>query len=200
MTMNIPQERQALVRDVMEKVRAIGEAGIDRNSLARIKDEVLRLSARRDLFPIEEFPAVEAGTSSMYRLSEDADHRYALYVSCPAQGRSTPPHNHTTWAVIAGVHGREHNKLYRRLDDGSQEGKGRVELANELDIVPGKALALMPEDVHSIHLGEDGPHLNLHVYGMSIEHVHHRTAFDMSAGTSKTFPAAKGVKTAQGAL
>jgi len=198
--MNIAQQRQELVGEVMTNIRAIAERGIDRSSLARIKDEVMRLAARRDLFPVEEFPAVEGGTSSMYRLSEDADHRYALYVSCPAQGRSTPPHNHTTWAVIAGVHGREHNKLYRRLDDGSEDGVGRVELAGELDIVSGKALAMMPDDVHSIHLGEDGPHLNLHIYGISIEHIHNRTAFDMTAGTTRTFPAAKGVKVAQGAL
>ncbi|MBS0337138.1 MAG: hypothetical protein JSS40_10065 [Proteobacteria bacterium] len=198
--MNIPQKRRTLVQELMSNVRAIAQAGVDRTSLARIRDEVVRLAVRRDLFPIEEFPAVEAGTSSMYRLSEDADHRYALYVSCPAQGRSTPPHNHTTWAVIAGVHGREHNKLYKRLDDGSKEGVGRVELAGELDIVSGKGLAMMPDDVHSIHLGEDGPHLNLHLYGMSIEHIHHRTAFDMETGTCRTFPAAKGVKTAEGAL
>jgi predicted metal-dependent enzyme (double-stranded beta helix superfamily) len=198
--MNIPQKRRALVQELMTSVRAIAQNGVDRSSLARIKDEVVRLAVRRDLFPIGEFPAVEAGTSSMYRLSEDADHRYALYVSCPAQGRSTPPHNHTTWAVIAGVHGREHNKLYKRLDDGSKEGAGRVELAGELDIVSGKGLAMMPDDIHSIHLGEDGPHLNLHIYGMSIEHIHHRTAFDMATGTCRTFPAAKGVKTAEGAL
>jgi hypothetical protein len=100
--------------------------------------------------------------------------------------------------VIAGVHGREHNKLYRRLDDASQSGIGRVEVVAELDIVAGTALAMMPDDIHSIHLGEDGPHANLHLYGIGMEHVRERKAFSMKNGTYKTFPPATGVRIAAG--
>src|SRR5690606_22173285 len=145
---------------------------------------------RRDLFPVEEFPPLEGGNSSMYRLSEDPDHRYALYVVAPAPGGFSPPHDHTTWAVIAGVCGRETNKLYCRLDDGSEPGVARIEQTDLVDIVAGTALALMPDDIHSIHLGDDGPHANLHLYGMSVEHCPLRKMFSRSKNTYKFFPAA----------
>lgn len=202
--MSVPSERVAarrtLVVEVMNRVRELAIRGIDRETLTRIRDEVCRLAARQDLFPVSEFSAVEAGTSSMYRLSQDADRRYALYVSCPQKGRSTPPHDHTTWAVIAGVRGREHNRLYRKTSILEGGGKVLVEQVDEFDVVPGTALALMPEDVHSIHLGDDGPHMNLHLYGVGIEHLHERRSFDLQTGAIKTFPAASGVRLAEGAI
>ena len=192
------EERVRLVGNMMGRVRAIAGGGVTRVSLQLIKAELQQLAARRDLFPVEEFPPIPGGTSSMYRLSIDPDHRHALYAVAPAAGGFAPPHDHTTWAVIAGVHGREHNKLYRRLDDGSQPGIGRVEVVSELDIVAGTALAMMPDDIHSIHLGEDGPHVNLHLYGISMEHVRERKAYSMKNGTYKTFPPASGVRIAAG--
>ncbi|MBN9429394.1 MAG: hypothetical protein J0H09_23095 [Burkholderiales bacterium] len=192
--------RRALVVDLMQRVRELAAPGVDRVALARIKDELCRLALRQDLFPVQEFAAIEAGSSSMYRLSEDADHRYALYVSCPQQGRSTPPHDHTTWAVIVGVRGREHNRLYRKTSVSADGHTVMVEQVDSFDVVPGSGLALMPEDVHSIHLGDDGPHMNLHLYGVGIEHLHDRSAFDLQTGAVRKFPAASGVKLAEGAL
>lgn len=192
-------ERMRLVRETIARVRRIAEPAIDRDRLARIREELMALAARRDLFPVEEFPPIEGGNSSMYRLSEDADHRYALYVVAPPAGGFAPPHDHATWAVIAGVHGRENNKLYRRTDDGSQPGVARIEQCDEIDVVAGSAVALMPDDIHSIHLGADGPHANLHLYGMSVEHCHGRRMFSRSNGTYRIFPPATGVQNARGA-
>ena len=192
-------ERMSLVRGMLARVRRIAQGEIHRPALEQIRTEMLGLAARQELFPLEEFPPIVGGNSSMYRLSEDADHRFALYVVAPAPGGFAPPHDHATWAVIAGMHGREKNKLYRRLDDGSQPGAARVEVEKELDIVAGTAIALMPDDIHSIHLGADGPHANLHLYGYSVEHIQGRRMFSMKNGTYKTFPPATGVELARGA-
>jgi predicted metal-dependent enzyme (double-stranded beta helix superfamily) len=196
----LPGLRRTAVSDTIDRVRRIAEGGIDRSKLEDIKQTLLRLAAREELFPISEFVAIAPGTSALYRLSEDADHRFALYVACPEPGRSTAPHDHTTWAVIAGVHGREHNRLYRRTSDPDGSDGAMLEQVGALDVVPGVGLALMPEDIHSIHLGDDGPHVNLHLYGLSVEHTHARTAFDLQSGTTKTFPAASGVKLARGGV
>lgn len=196
---DITTERMQLVRAMLARVRAAAEPQIDRERLAAIKAELQALAARRDLFPVEEFPPVEGSNASMYRLSEDADHRYALYIVAPAPGGFAPPHDHSTWAVIAGVHGREKNKLYRRTDDGSQPGVARIEQFDEIDVVAGTAVALMPDDIHSIHLGADGPHANLHLYGRSVEHCPERRMFSQSKGTYKIFPAATGILKARGA-
>lgn len=196
---DIVTERMQLVREMLARVRKVTEPDIRRDSLDAIKAELVALAARRDLFPVDEFPPIEGGNASMYRLSEDADHRYALYVVAPAPGQFAPPHDHSTWAVIAGVHGRESNKLYTRTDDGTQPGVAQIEQSVELDIVPGTAIALMPDDIHSIHLGADGPHANLHLYGMSVEHCPERKMYSRSKGTYKIFPAATGVQKARGA-
>lgn len=196
---DIVTERMQLVREMLARVRKVAEQDIRRDSLDAIKAELVALAARRDLFPVDEFPPIEGGNASMYRLSEDADHRYALYVVAPAPGQFAPPHDHSTWAVIAGVHGRESNKLYTRTDDGTQPGVAQIEQSVELDIVPGTAIALMPDDIHSIHLGADGPHANLHLYGMSVEHCPERKMYSRSKGTYKIFPAATGVQKARGA-
>ncbi len=190
-------ERSRHVRDMLARVRELAEPGIDRERLKAILGELEALAARTELFPIEEFPPLEEGNSSMYLLSEDADHRYALYVVAPASGGFAPPHDHRTWTAIAGVHGREHNRLYRRLDDGSVPGVARIEESGEIDVVAGTGVALMPDDIHSIHLGPDGPHANLHLYGLSVEHCHERRMYSRSKGTYKVFPPASGVKWAR---
>lgn len=192
--MDIVATRRILVAEVMGRIRQHSINGVNSEVLEEIRKELIELAGHRELFPVEEFPAVAGQTSSMYRLSEDPDHRFALAVASPAEGRSTPPHLHRTWAVIAGIHGREHNRFYRRLDDGT------VEQHDSLDITPGKAHAMMPDDIHSIHLGEDGPHCMLHLYGLSIEHIDDRMSYDAEKKTWKTFPAAFGVKSAAGAL
>lgn len=197
---DIVTQRAALIRSMLERVRTYAEPEITRDALVRIKEELQQLAARRDLFPIEEFPPIEGGNSSMYLLAEDADHRYALYMVAPAAGGFAPPHEHQTWAVIAGMYGREHNKLYRRVDDASQEGVARLEIDHEIDVLPGTAIALMPQDIHSIHLGEEGPHGNLHLYGMSVEHCHDRRMYSLSKNTYKTFPAGTSIVHARGAI
>ncbi|WP_241673157.1 cysteine dioxygenase family protein [Lacisediminimonas profundi] len=196
---DIVAERMRLAREMLARVRKLADGGVDRDRLKQITVEMQGLAARRDLFPVEEFPPIEGGNASMYRLSEDPDHRFALYVVAPAPGGFTPPHDHDTWAVIVGMHGREHNKLYRRLDDGSEPGVARIEQSGELDVVAGVATALMPDDIHSIHLGDDGPHANLHLYGMSVEHCLQRKMYSRSKNSYKVFPAATGVQKARGA-
>lgn len=192
-TSGAKQARDAEIARVLDKVKALTRDGVDREVLEQVKAELLKVAARAELFPAEEFPPTPLGQSSLYLLRENADHSYAFYASAPRAGHASPPHNHTTWAVIAGVRGREHNKVYRRTDDGSRPGVGRVEVEKTVDIVPGTGLALMPEDIHSIHLGNDGPHLNLHVYGMSVEYVPGRVAYDAENGTYKVFGPMKGI-------
>ena len=195
--MRIAQQRRTLVEDVMNRVRVIAEGGIDRSSLARIKGEVLRLAARRDLFPIEEFPAVESGTSSMYRLSEDPDHRFALYVNVSRPGKSSAPHNHTTWAVVVGVRGEELNRLYRREDDGSVPGRGRVTQTGEVNVAPRGGIRFLPDDIHSIHVVGGDPILHFHMYGRGLEQLTGRIGFDTANGTCKVYPPHRDIRVAR---
>jgi predicted metal-dependent enzyme (double-stranded beta helix superfamily) len=147
------------------------------------------LAKRRELFPREVFKSRgDRPDDRIYRLSEDDGHRFALYINCGEPGTKTPPHDHTTWAVIAGIDGEEHQWIYRRTDDGSVEGVGTVEVDHEFTVEPGTAIAYMPDDIHAINVRGDVPALHLHLYGSGFEEMQGRIAFDVDAGTYKKFP------------
>src|SRR5665213_3756691 len=117
--------RAAAVGETVAAIRAIErDLGVTPAALDRIKERLIALASRTELFPPESFPVPAGKPGKAYRLAEDPDHRFALYAAAGAPGRKAPPHNHTTWAVIAGVYGEEHNVFYRRTDDRSVAGQG----------------------------------------------------------------------------
>ena len=176
--------RHAAVNDVIDRVREIERRqGVTRPALASIERELIHLASRTELFPKEQF-AIRAGKPTIYRLAEDPDNRFALYASAGARGKYQPPHNHTTWAVIAGVYGQEHNVMYERSDDRSVPGQGNLRKTGERTVERGVAVSYLPDDFHTIQTqgGEEG--LHLHLYGLSLEHLPDRIGFKTPEETS----------------
>ncbi|MDA1089790.1 MAG: hypothetical protein O3A85_05700 [Proteobacteria bacterium] len=198
--MDIRNQRTAAVAATVAKVRdieatAVENGGVTPEALDAIKAELLALTERRDLFPEDDFPVSEEdGKGVIYRLSEDEGHRFALYASTGVPGKRVKPHNHTTWAVIVGVHGEEQNYFYERTDDGSQQGIGELQQTGDFNIVAGTGVALMPDDIHSIENMTDKKNVHLHMYGLALEQLHERVAYDTDAGTYKVFPATQNIK------
>src|SRR5260370_28804803 len=107
--MSIMDKRDQADIETISTIRAIEyRQSATRAALDEIKDALIGLASRTDLFPVEHFPIPAGKTGRIYRLSEDPDHRFALYSSPGAAGKAQPPHNHTTWAAIAGVRGQAH--------------------------------------------------------------------------------------------
>src|SRR6266446_878324 len=176
-------QRAAAVTETIAAIRGIEhEMGVTPAALDQIREKLIALASRTELFPEMSFPVLPGKPGRGYRLAEDADHRFALYASAGAPGRAAPPHNHTTWAVIAGVYGEEHNVFYRRADDRSVPGEGRLERTHELTVVRGNACTLMPDDFHTIETRGPRPGLHLHMYGMSLEHLPERITFAQETG------------------
>jgi predicted metal-dependent enzyme (double-stranded beta helix superfamily) len=185
-------ERAQEVESAVADVRRIEAAqGVTRASLEKIKQRMLKLAARRDLFTPEDFPAPQPGgkqNSCLYRISEDADHRFALYANATLGGYGTPAHNHTTWAVIVGVTGREVNRFYDRAPEGpTQKGEYVVE--------QGTGVGFLPDDYHSIHI--EGPLVNFHMYGLAIDHLPRREYFDAKERVWKVFPPHRDIREAR---
>lgn len=191
---SIAERRRAALDEVVAEIREI-EAfrGASRESLSSIKDVLLELAAKRELFPEKDFPSA-SGEPLLYLLSEENDHRFALYLSTGLPGRSSPPHNHTTWAVIVGIDGEEENRIYDRLDDGSVPGKGNVKVCDKFVVKQGTGICFMPDDIHSIHVVSDVPTRNFHMYGKSVEHLPERIKFDIENGTFAVYPASPGIR------
>jgi predicted metal-dependent enzyme (double-stranded beta helix superfamily) len=174
------REIDAAVADV----RAIeARHGVSRDSLEQIKRRLIGLAAQRELFPAGDFPPPQPGgkrNSCLYRVSEDADHRFALYVNSSFGNYGTPAHNHKpSWAVIVGVSGEELNRFYERAEGGVRQKGEQV-------VKQGTGVCFLPDDLHSIHI--QGPLVNFHMYGLALERLLHREYFDAKAGAWKVFP------------
>ena len=182
--------RTAAVAAAMDRIKAIErEGGVTRPALDAILAEMLDLAQHEALFPQSEFPPPPEGEkgSRRYLLQEDPDGRFAVYLLALNPGNSTKPHDHTTWAVVSAVDGQELNRVYRRTDDGSAPGRASLELAREVMVEPGRGIALMPEDIHSIHTFGDQPTRHLHVYGLALEKLDARQGFDLEEGTVQPY-------------
>lgn len=183
---DVKAARAAAVAATMNRVKDIERSqGVTRPALAAMMAELMTLAGEEHLFPTAEFvppPNGEKG-SKRYLLQEDADNRFALYLNALNPGNSTKPHDHTTWAVVVAVEGQELNKVYERLDDGTDPGKCDIRLREDIMVEPGRGIALMPEDIHSIHTTGNVPTRHLHMYGLALEKLDDRKAYDLEAGT-----------------
>jgi len=181
--MTIQEQRALAVADLIGKVRAIDAGrGMTRASLEPVKQELIALASRAELFPPAHFANYPGRTGTIYHLAEDADGCYALYGSAGVPGKAQPPHNHTTWASIAGVYGDEHNVFYERTDAGETPGEGRLKKTDELTIQRGNACAMLPDDFHTIEVLGESESLHLHLYGKTLEDLPGRITFPSSAG------------------
>src|SRR5690348_15084377 len=182
MPMSVLDRRAAAVAETVAMMREIERrAGVTRQALEEMKGALIALAGGTERFAPERFP-VPGGAGAIYRLSEDADRRFALYASAGVPGKAQPPHNHTTWAVIAGVYGDEHNVFYERIDNRDEPGIGRIRKTGELTVRQGNACAFLPDDFHTIEVTGGKPSLHLHLYGMSLENLPERIFFRGSEG------------------
>ncbi|SDD30925.1 cysteine dioxygenase family protein [Paraburkholderia lycopersici] len=162
----------------------VARDGITRESLARIGAQLQTLATQATLFPRSAFPPPDAAsgdTSARYRLNPGSD-GIALYLNSLLPGKTTIPHNHDTWAVIAAVEGGELNRVYRRTDDGSDAERATLALDREVMVQPGTPIEFLPDDIHSIHVTGITPTLHFHLYGRPLETLDGRLGFEPDSG------------------
>ena len=167
-TVETNQARSAAVAAAMSDIRALDAKGVDRECVEGIRERLLELAGHRELFPTDDFPPPSDGERScMYRIAQDDDDRFALYVQVVRDGTMAPPHDHTTWAVIVGFDGQELNKRY-----DCKAGEGEPQVVSEFMVEEGTGIAFLPDEVHSIHI--EGGSMNFHCYGLALEELHER--------------------------
>lgn len=165
--MSVKQTRADEVAKMMRVVKSLcrGNDAITRNVLAAIEGELAKLAMRAELFPDEEFDIAPADRIKLFRLWEEADNSFALYFHRANPPAAVPPHNHTTWACIAGISGVEKNTLYDVAENAAPVAKGQKL------ITAGETISLLPEDVHAIEAQGDEPFANLHLYGLALDRL-----------------------------
>ena len=179
------QQRSDVVATAVSKVRSLeagalaSEEGLTYAALDAIAAELVMLGQHKDLFGEADFPNPPEGSPArLYLLSEDAGGRFPLYLTCALPGGSVRPHNHNTWAVVTGLSGCEENTFYQRVEGGFAPGPARIEADRKVEVRDGESVSLLPEDVHSVATLGGVARRHFHMYGLSLEMLSDRLAFD----------------------
>lgn len=192
--MTISSERKHEITKTVANIRTLFDGQeASPKILGLVKSELFELAKLKHLFTLEDFPPPDENdsrNSCLYRLSEDEDHRFALYANVANGKVEAPPHDHTTWAVIVGLLGLEENRFYKKVATGVEAvGGDRVE--------SGSGVTLMPDDLHSIHISAGQPVLNFHMYGLALEQLPGRNYWSAPKQEWRVFPAHTDIREAR---
>ena len=185
-------QRAAAVLNTVAQVRALlGQEAAPGIAQAQCAAACLQaLAGQTALWDSADFPIPDDKRWQAYTLHEDADGAFAMYAVAMHPGHAQPPHDHTTWAVIAGVRGAERNSLYRRPETPGPAPLGHLA---DITVAAGGALALGPTDIHAIEVLGPGDALHLHLYGRGFAHLQERRIFDPLTSESRAFPAIQNI-------
>ncbi len=192
--MNHATERTTAVSRFIDTAKRAGASPMTREKLDVILKALIDLAAHKEWWSNDDYPEpVDGELQSRYMVHEEPDNTYALYLNVMKPGKAIVPHNHTTWACIAAVRGTETNYVYDRIDDKSKPGVARLALVKEQPVSPGGGIALMADDIHAVRIEDESGIRHLHMYGVSLEMLKERVAFDTENDTYKLMSI--GVKT-----
>ena len=179
----LTQTRTTAVAATMQQIRAIIGAALEPTpqQLEQVAACLRQLAALGGLFPDAHFPGPDEGVAeTLYLLSEDDDLNNALYLYRPAPGMSTPPHDHSTWAVIAGIEGEEPNTVWQ---SGTAPESG-LQISRRFSVGPGQSACFTHDQIHSIAIAGERAIKHLHLYGHSLLDLPRRRDFNAADGSS----------------
>ena len=181
------------VRALVEETRRLsGEVGSDAERVERLRPAFEQLLGAEGWLPQEFAQPDETsgmgggiGQYALYRAENGSLSLFSLVV--PA-GATTPVHDHLAWGLIGLYRGRQAEIVYRRLDDGSDEGRAELEVALEQDLEQGEQLALQPPegDIHRVTTISAEPSVSIHLLANDTACIW-RHRYDPDAGTVTPF-------------
>jgi len=122
----------------------------------------------------------------VHLLHEEPDHSLAVFAVSWMPGRGAPPHDHGTWAVVAGVEGVERNTIYKRLDDRSRPDYAELEIKHDSSIDSGELISMKSGGIHSVVNESDGLTISLHIYGRHLNYTG-RSQYSLDTNEKKDF-------------
>lgn len=196
--MNTENERQAAVSRFIDIAKHQTAGEVNRENLDVVLGALIDIASHTELWSENDYPPPEGDElQARYLIHQEPDSTYALYLNVMRPGKKIVPHNHTTWACIAAVEGTESNYLYERTDSGDKPGYATLEQTGEKQIGPGKGIALLADDIHAVRIHDENGIRHLHMYGLALEKLDERIAFDMENNSCNIMSV--GVKTRQSA-
>src|SRR5919109_2428039 len=129
-----------------------------------------------------------AGKFVQYAIYRAEDASLSVMAMVVPPGVATPVHDHRAWGLV-GVHqGRQREKVYRRLDDGSRADFADLQQVAENILAPCDITTLVPPegDIHMIETISSEPSISIHLLGNDIGCVH-RHRYDVEHKTVHRF-------------
>jgi predicted metal-dependent enzyme (double-stranded beta helix superfamily) len=165
---------------MVEKAKAaIRRHGVTRTALAEIQSQLEGLAAKTALWSSDRFHDPKPDELQVrHFVREDPDQTFALYLNVLRPGKRIFPHNHTTWACVAAVEGQEHNTLHEIAEGGLRIGPAKLRKLKEIVVEPGRGIAMLPDDIHSVAVKGDRVVRHLHFYGLALEAISGGIMFD----------------------
>jgi predicted metal-dependent enzyme (double-stranded beta helix superfamily) len=125
------------------------------------------------------------GQYALYRAEDGSLTLFSLVI--PA-GAETPVHDHLAWGLIGVYRGRQGETVYRRLDDGHDEARARLEISRTSELAEGEFYSLLPpvDDIHYVRTLSDVPSVSIHLLANDTACVW-RHRFEPSTGEVTAF-------------
>ncbi len=180
--------------NLMRRVHAIAEReGPTPSALHAIKNELVKLARRAELFPAADFPMPEAEGRNHPLLVEEND-GHGLYLKIGMPGKEAAPHDHGIWCANAAISGRERHEFYRRVDGGAEPGRAEVIKVGEVTVAPGSGMAMSDHDIHATVVLGDEPAIAIALYGYALARFpsviwYHPQFGSVRAGQSRRYAA-----------
>jgi len=131
-------------------------------------------------------PHPDPRSAGIHELHQEPDHSLFVAVVTWSPRDETPPHDHGTWAIIAGLEGSETNHWWKRVDDRGNADYAELRRAGSERIDPGTIVAMPGDAIHSVENDSGGKSVTLHIYGTHVDYTN-RHQFDPELHTVKPF-------------
>jgi predicted metal-dependent enzyme (double-stranded beta helix superfamily) len=128
------------------------------------------------------------GGIGQYALYRDEAGELCLFSLVVPAGSSTPVHDHLAWGLVGVYRGEQLDTTYARLDDGRDEARATLRVANEQTVHAGRFYTLLPPegDIHYVKTVSDMPSVSIHLLANDTACVW-RHKYDPLAGTVTAF-------------
>ena len=158
------------IRALVERAEQLmATVASDAERLEGLRPAFAELLAAEDWLP-EEYATPDemsgmGGGIGQYALYRAEDGSLCLFSLVIPAGATTPIHDHLAWGLIGVYRGRQAEVVYRRVDDGGDEGHAELEIIEELTAATGDFYALLPPagDIHEVTTISDGPSVSIHL-------------------------------------
>lgn len=162
----LPDVLKAFIAEV-EQVVASSEDR--RDTIARLKPGFATLLADSTWLHAD-FRQPVARKFVQYAIYRAEDASLSVMAMVVPSGVATPVHDHRAWGLVGVYQGRQREKVYRRLDDGSRRDFADLQQIAENILSPGDLTTLLPPegDIHMIETISAEASISIHILGNDI--------------------------------